>query len=335
MELVPAARASGQSRAYSWNRFATPNLSIGAVLAGSGHEFVFDGAAVRVKLPPATRAGDDDDARLRVLEWNESDAPAVFDARDVDVEIDQSSTPEISAVLDGTAAADVSVALVTRIEQTAERAFDHWLRMLRWRTKLWRAGRPDRAHTARTCTLYEHRTNRRLAAAPPAAAPVARPLSLEDWAGIQRALAERLRVPLYYDLYFEGREHLYAGDLRGAVVDFATACECFLKTTLEQRLPRSAGDEARAYVRHAPPGALLNGFAASLLDPRIETVLRVRATSLEMLFTARADVLQGRRPDDLTSWRCVQFRKATGSLLAAGEALPAGRPAPPANLDAR
>ena len=69
-----------------------------------------------------------------------------------------------------------------------------------------------------------------------------RPVTETDWANIERALSLGQSSPLFYQLYFDGIEHLDSGDLRRAVIDFAIACEVLLKTLLERRLPPTLFD---------------------------------------------------------------------------------------------
>ena len=312
---------TGQPRAYAWNRFATPHFSIAAALEGAGHEFTFEGFAVRVKLPPATRAGDDDDARLRITDRSAGEAPVQFDVCDVDVEVDQHNTAEILALVESRGWPARDVDLVADVAEFAGRAFDHWLRIVRWRTKQWRIGRPGAylPATFGACTLYEHRINRRLSE-PIAALPTTdHHVTLEQWAEIQATLSAHLRAPLFYDLYFDGREHLAAQDLRRAVMDFASACEVLLKTLLDRRMPEQRYGSSREYLLGAQRRALLNGFAPSLLEPCVEGVLRLHRQDLDELFAASSDVLHSDHPSRITEARCVQFGRATSALLTVGE----------------
>jgi len=145
-----------------------------------------------------------------------------------------------------------------------------------------------------------------------------RPLAVEEWADVQRVLTLGIEPPLFYDLYFDGSEHLAAGDYRRAVVDFANACEVLLKTLLDASVPQGLMNPAKEYLLRAQANVLLNRFGPELLDMARSTEVGEHRRHLEQLFAARNDALHSHRPDALTHSSCVQFRAATRALLEAG-----------------
>jgi hypothetical protein len=307
-------------RTYSWIRFATPNLSIVAALESGGHEFLFNGASVRVKLPPAVRAGDDDDARMQVVQWADDETPMIFGVLDVDVEVDQQNTPDLLKLADSPGPPRNDEPMIAELETFAGRAFVHWMRIVRWRTKNWRIGRRRLPRSTWGCALYEHRTTRRLASrATPNPVTSGRHATLEEWADIQTTLGAQVPAPFYYDLYFDGLEHLDAEDVNKAVLDFANACEVVLKALIARRLPEQHFNAARDYFMSAQPDVLVDGVGPSLLDPCVQGVLRTHRPMLNQLFAARSRIQQSDETVATTLDQGAQFGTATSALLSVAE----------------
>jgi hypothetical protein len=307
--------------AYSWNRFTTPSLSIVAGLAGASHRFMFEGRNTRVRLPAADRAGSDDDSRLYVTTRRTVDhVPLVFDVHDVDVIVDQPASPEILAILQSDKNSVVPDGLVSAMGDFAERGFNNWLRVMRWRTRHWSIGRLRRHQRATWGTyLHEQGTDRILAPSVTTIKVAAdRPIAVQEWEDVQSVLTLGAQAPLFYDLYFDGMEHLVSEDFRRAVVDFANACEVLLKTLLDQGVPQALIAPAREFLLRAQASVLLNRFGPALLDMERSSKVGQHRVALEQLFAARNDVLHSHRPDALTHARCVQFSIATEVLLEAG-----------------
>jgi hypothetical protein len=310
-----------RARSYSWNRFNTPNLSIVAPLAAASHEFMFEDFRVRVELPPEARAGDGDEARMIVTSRRTADkSPLTFGVRDVDVQIDQPDTTDILAFIDSPNREDVDTEFITPMGKFAVRAFDNWLRVLRWRSLNWSIGRLGRDQRASWGTyLREKGTHRLLAAGVHYFfASSDRPFTIELWSDIQATLERGRTSPLFYDLYFDGQEHLAEEDFRRAVVDFANACEVLLKTLLDRRVPDDLYGPARDYILRAQASVLLHRFGPTLLGEAAAAVFRGCRHDVEQLFAARNDALHSHQPGALTAERCQQFRAATAVLLKAG-----------------
>ena len=122
----------------------------------------------------------------------------MFMTLDVRVDRPDATDPEV-----------IDTAFVSQMGQVAERAFDHWLRVMRWRTRSWRIGRMRKhQRTKRGTTLREDGTNRQLA---PTVQTIVvrqdRPFTVEEWSDTQDALANGRESPLFYDLFFDGQEH--------------------------------------------------------------------------------------------------------------------------------
>src|SRR4051812_21360109 len=69
-------------------RFKTPGFSIDAELPGTAHEFVFEGATVRVRLPEAIEAGEHTslEAPLMLVQWI-GGVPATYDVDRVRIDL--------------------------------------------------------------------------------------------------------------------------------------------------------------------------------------------------------------------------------------------------------
>jgi hypothetical protein len=147
----------------SWTRFDTPNLEITPALLGQSHVFTFDGHRIEISLPSADRlagfrdAGDDPlvDRRISVVGWSKQDGrrqPREIAVHDVGVICNipgRTSIPEEARTTPITheyfsEEQKKHLAKLARdYGNLAYRAFDLWIRTLRWKADAYRIGTPE------------------------------------------------------------------------------------------------------------------------------------------------------------------------------------------------
>ena len=128
-------------------------------------------------------------------------------------------------------------------------------------------------------------------------------------------MAEGLEPPVYYDVMFDGEEHLRIGDLQRAVVDFAVACEAYLRISVRQRLPVGLSDEVQKYVDDANIRQVLGRFFPEALDVEQAKLLGKISSALHKLFDVRNTILHSGRMEALTPKDCQTFLDATQQLI--------------------
>ena len=147
-----------QAELLSWNKFITRNFAIVPELIGKMSEFQFEKKQVRIKLPAKDRLAESrkDDSPLRIVGYTKKDGgkkPAKIAVGSVDVHIHINeivSLPE-EALKHNPNPKDLlsneQKKKLNRIakayEDTAYRAFDLWIRTLRWKSDNSTIGRPE------------------------------------------------------------------------------------------------------------------------------------------------------------------------------------------------
>jgi hypothetical protein len=307
------------SATYLWRRFRTPYLTVATELAGHFHKFDHENRGVIVRLPPASRIRDDEDARLRVTTWIGPDSrPFTLDVADVDVEIDQPETEAIARAVLAPDWPDAGADFVNELGKQADSAFHHWLKMLRWHTKYGRIGRFDPpAGSGWGAELRDRGTDRKIAYGPiTMTVSLQHRVTAEEWTQLQTRFDQKQAAsPLFYDLFFDGVEHLRHDDSRRAVIDFANASEVLCKAVLDAKLPRETDVTVREFLLGARASAFLERFGQFLFGSEFDKPLR---NVLRRLFDARNNVLHSHGPRPISGSDSAEYRSATQRLLVLG-----------------
>ncbi|MET0656748.1 MAG: hypothetical protein ABW110_01165 [Steroidobacteraceae bacterium] len=209
---------------------------------------------------------------------------------------------------------------IRSLGELAQRAVEHWFRIVQWRTNRWPIGRRRGNSEAESSTsLFSAVDDRRVAGGSTRIVVWHdHPLTEGQWTDIESTLAEGLSSPIFYQLYFDGQEHFVGGEYRRAVIDFAVACEVLLKTLVERNTPSALFAPAKKYLLRAPAHVLLNRFLPSLVDPQWVQGNRDVVKRLKDLFEARNHVVHAHRHRTLSRADCTGFMDATKRLLDAG-----------------
>ena len=303
--------------AFSWSRFETPSLDIAAALAGDHHEFVFAGHTTRVRLPPASAAGDGAMDRLFITQSLSADGtPVTYAVRDVDVELDQLDTDLVRGLV-ARDKPDPNVDAVAEMGEVAGRAFDYWIRVVRWQAKSHRIGRLTRQQRDTWGSrLRETGTRRQLAShAIRIVVSLSSPLSPELWTDIAGLLVAGSEPPVSFDLYFDSLDHIDHGDLRRAIVDLANAAELFLRSRLDRSLPSALTPAVRKYAMRANASVLLSRFAPEILGAGGPSFLQAKKADLAQLFELRNRLVHSSDQLALTESMCRQLGRVTKELL--------------------
>jgi hypothetical protein len=202
--------------------------------------------------------------------------------------------------------------------QIAQRAFDLWLRTIRWKCNNGAIGRPELhgSETGWATHLVDESTKKDIWASPQMYV-VRRQERVTEvcWNDTGRALTGGLEPPVYYDLMFDGEEHLRIGDFKRSAVDCAVACEAFLRIWVGQHLPVDLSDAVRQYVNDANIRQVLKRFFPEILDGKQAKLLQQLRSDLQRLFDARNTILHSGCMENLTPDDCQTFLIATQRLI--------------------
>lgn len=321
-------------QAASWNQLLTRNFAVVPELLGRSHTFPFDQKTIIVELPTTAGISHDPNRRGRVeilvhKEDNGRRVPTCFAVNSIEILVripNQVEVPEQILNQPPNAYDDLSKdqqdqleELATTHRSIAEKAFDLWVRSLRWKSNNGSIGRPEvlGARSGWTTYLLDEATRHRFWAATQVfEARSCLGVTLEEWNEVERALSSGVEPPVFYDLMFDAEEHFRLGDLERSVVDAAVASETFMRGRVLQLLPANLNDKVKQYVDEANVRQVLNHlFPETLSDRNVELFKAIKSTVHE-LFSVRNAILHSGRKSSLKPVDCKKCLEASKKLIA-------------------
>lgn len=312
----------------------TRHLVIQPELVGALHEFIFEGYKIRIKLPSKAQIPTEplqgDLLFFNVYkEANGRKIPRDFYVRAVDVEVCVpepilvtkdilNQPPNAFDIVPETQQAQLNK-LTENYGAIAEKAFDFWLRVLRWKCGESAIGRPEIRGSASGWSTYliTEPGGQRIWIAP-GISRVKRYKAVtgEIWNHADSALKKGLKPPVFVEFEFDAIEHIQLGDLQRGIVDMAVACETFLRMLVAQSLPSNLNRSVSEYVDDTNIRLVLRKFVPEILTATERKQLKKIESKLHELFDVRNDILHKGRIEQLTSRDCHRFLEATSKLLA-------------------
>jgi hypothetical protein len=243
---------SVKTRYDEW--FRVTHLSMPPTLAGAEHQFTFEDASVKIKLPETPAEGEVPSEyskayvsrrRATTNEIIEVEIYAVLvsiDALNIDLPVAAAEYPAVNSTLYN---ADQARELDGRSNQLwylARRILDYWLRVVRWRTGYALIDLATSLHDATllggrliNCTtgnaFYSPRIGRTVVV------PPTRRLTFDEWAAIGGDLVKNAFPPVWHEYLMSGRRRIEVGDLTAAVIDLAVAIEVAVRLQVDSKLP--------------------------------------------------------------------------------------------------
>jgi hypothetical protein len=321
----------------SWDRFHTRNLIVVPELLGQSHAFTFDEREVNISLPGADQLpdvpGDDDSLgqRLSFSGWRMQDGQRQIrkvHVHNVDVTVcipGNATIPEEALARPVKAPELFSEQQQKQLDKwlskygdIARRAFDLWIRTLRWKANDWRIGLPEVYGTKTGWSTYlrvkdtqkdvwvdDHIF----------VVPAEKAVTLTIWDETSAALSSQQPSPIYYDLLYDAMAHLDRGDLQRTVLDAAISAETYMRITVRQSLPEVIDDSLRAYINDANIRQVLTKFFPGRLDTQEKRRHKTIASTLHQMFDDRNTIAHSGYKDGLTTQYCQKIIDSVHTLL--------------------
>jgi hypothetical protein len=326
----------------SWSRFRTRKLTVAPELLGQSHGFTFDGRDTNISLPSADRLagfytgegtgeGKFIDDRLSVSGRRMQDGqpqPLDVHIRDVDVVV---SIPGANSVPDEALTRPIkAVELFSEQQQNhlnklasdygdiARRAFDLWIRTLRWQVDDWQIGMPaaSGAETGWSTYIKEKNTQKDVWAGENILYfRVGKTVTRAVWDETAAALDSGHAPPIFYDLLYDATIHADRKDLQRAVVDAAVAAETYMKTIVEKGFPDGLDEQLKKHINEAPARRVIDKFIDERLAPQQKESFRLLKPGLRKLFEYRNAIVHSGRTEGLTAQKCQKLIKCVRDLL--------------------
>lgn len=317
----------------SWNRLLTRDLAISPGLVGFFHKFSFEGRTVVINLPGTEKLPNEPNQGdlLSFNGWRETEGkkmPLYYWVHSVDITVSLPSavalTPEILNNPPN-AYEIVSKSKQEKLDLLAKdsapltrRAFNLWLRVLRWKSNYGAIGRPEfrGQGSGRGIHLITESSGQRIWIWHDAfRSRGATPITPEIWKAAELALLNQLIPPVYTELMFDAIEHMGLGDLQRALVDMAVACETYLRKIIADSLPTGIIDSMTEYIDDANIRKVLTKFVPDLINEKQKRNLKNIKSTLHQLFDKRNDILHSGKVEDLTITECEKYLEATKRLF--------------------
>ncbi len=241
--------------AASWSRFKPHGLMVARDLLGFVHRFEFEERRVEVRLPQEQHATSEaeHDTVVRCFMWKKiagEEVPFGFDISAVDVVVDIDHAVSIQKEMIGhvdlgiptKSQADILDKLTSECDTVARKAFDYWIRVVRWTVRSLIVGRPIVVgyESGWSTYLIEKSSRQRFwAAAHTLKGYWPEPLSVEQWNTIQERLNESRRPPIWFEFLFDAYHKADMGDQSGCILSLAIALENMLRHVLLKQIPHN------------------------------------------------------------------------------------------------
>lgn len=318
----------------SWNRFLVRNFRIEPRLAGARHEFTYDHCKVLVQLP-SNKYLPKEPFEGEILSFNtyrESDGeiiPVYLRVHVVDITISCSEKIVVNGEIANHPPNAYNIVPKSQQESLdvlagshslmAEKVFDLWIRILRWKSRDGGIGRPRViGHESGWGThlvadsdgkqIWNFREPEILWIGEPV-------VTAEIWNTVESAIQSDKQPPVFIELMYDAVEHVRLGDLQRATVDMAVACECYLRKLVTESLPNGLTNSLSGYVDDANIRTVLTKFIPDLLNDEERQHLKRIESRLHKLFNVRNDILHTGRNQALSANDCAKFLDATRALI--------------------
>jgi hypothetical protein len=209
--------------------------------------------------------------------------------------------------------------LVSEYGNVARRAFDLWIRTLRWKADDSRIGLPEviGVETGWGTEIREKDTpNRIWAGGKSLIIYVGKTVTVEVWNEVSAALNAGESPPIYYDFLYDAMAHLERGDFQRTVVDAAVAAETYMRTIVQEGLPIDLDASLQEYINEANIRQVVEKFFPERLDmEQRKTFKKTLKSKLHQLFDDRNDIMHLGQKEGLTKQHCRRIIKSVSDLL--------------------
>jgi hypothetical protein len=317
----------------SWNRFLSRNLSIQPDLVGAMHEFQFEDHKITISLPTSrhlptepsrgeflrfNRYREVDGKKIPLQLWVESVEVVVSIKDEVELPVEILSRPPNQDELVSKSQQEKLDNLASVHGGIADRAFDLWIRTLRWKSDNSSIGRPEiSGHESGWSTYLVAQPNGEEIWIAPVTFTLtgAKMVTLENWEAVGTSLRAGRTPPVFVDVIMDATEHLKLGDLQRATVEMAMGCEAFLRTLVAESLPSGLQASIINYVDDANIRPVLEKFMPDILSAIEYDNMKKIIKKLHELFDSRNTIMHKGQAATLTKGGCEAFLIAAKKLL--------------------
>jgi hypothetical protein len=233
-------------------RFSLERFCITPDLISAKHEFVFEGRPVTLSLPGLDKdTVPPEQRRIECHKWKSvGNIPLEYNVNSLDIEMELGDTirvPEPVRHLHPNQFELFKPHEQKNLDQTVaeagtivRRAFEYWLRMLRWKSGIGYIGEPSIRYAGAHeggAVLRDRLSGHRMWLQPHVIRAVgSRPVTTSQWDATQVALTACKLPPVWFEFLFDSEMRINNNDLVGAVLSLAIALEVNVRTIFSHDL---------------------------------------------------------------------------------------------------
>lgn len=235
------------------NNFDLDRFHVETSLLGASHIFQFEGKNIRLQLPKDESPREESRPAVKCVKWKSSGMiPLEYAVRRIslELEIDESITipaallrlPPTQYDLVTNGQAQYLDALVDGAGGTLGRAFDHWIKTLRWKSGIGHIGEPSVSNPGGnwSAAISPRGTIQRIWVQTSRISVYGNGcVSQHGWDQTQAALTAGKSPPVWFDFLFDCQMRMNNNDLVGAVLSLAIALEVNLRRLFSDDLQKA------------------------------------------------------------------------------------------------
>ena len=315
----------------SWNRFVTRGLAVSPELMGFCHKFMYEDKEVEISLPDISKVGDRYGHSTMATIGSRrtvNNEPLEYEIFQVEVRVNMGQSllidPEtfnrnpVAYELYSENEQEEFEKFCNSHEQFAKRSFEYWLSVLRCVLDDYRIGRLEIIGNETGWSTYledceEHRTvwiQRQVISI-----EGYRVIKPNEWDDIQNYIERNQIPPTYISLKHDAEESMSQGDYVRSVIEFAMACEIFIRFMVLERLPGDLKNNLIEAIEELNINQYVTKhFRALIPKENLKDYGRL-SSELSSLFSKRNKILHMGKNEGATKENCARFLTATNKLV--------------------
>lgn len=310
---------------------------------GRSHSFIYEKHNIKIALPRKSEIPSDEEnknlfskgnSRVYYNSWKTIDNkkyPTAYFIDNVDVFLDVPNEislpdelinhhPNAYDIISPIKQKKIDL-LIQKYNRHSIKAFDLWIRTLRWKSDNFSIGRTEikgfktgwgpylvesdnLKHLWKgdlTLTLKRYKA-----------------LTSKQWNAVGRTLKSCIGPPIYFDLFYDAQNNFNNNDLSRFVIDLSMSCETLFRLVVSKKIPSMLKKEIKKHILNTRINNYWQKFFPEILRKEDLDTYRNIKSNIEKLFQVRNGILHHANVYNLNTTNCEEFVKSTHILLNIG-----------------
>ena len=315
--------------AKSSHRFATNNLCVATEVMGKSHEFEFEGLTVRIQLPTQDEAEKDQDNEVAQIQGRKTETNLIVSFHILSVDLfvslpNRINVPEKALTLPPKQIEHFTQEEISALDsiteshsQIAERAFTHWLQILRWCSDNPLIGLPkvEGSDSGGGARILESSSNKCVWIGTVwFLADLYDAMDCEQWEVAQVRLVNGRSIPLHLHFLHLARQSFRNGEFEKSILETALSCEVYIRYSVFEFMPEDLSEEMTAYIEEANINQYVSRFFHSLVPNDQLSAYKKLKKDINSLMSKRNSYVHMGSMNGATPENCKRFIRCAKEL---------------------